>query len=351
MLLLAGPASACRFGIPTARTIGLLRQRLSGQTTCSRAPQRRRQSRSACSFVGHRLRYFVTSTSPAHSSAGGQPTCGAHNVHLHRCIANEDFRPVHGFYLPVSEGDIVVITEKVDDGKVWLRGYLETDSDQRVGRLPADIVSPVPPPESTEPEQLKEPALPQVALGSEATAGAGAEGSVNRLPHEVMAGLPSLHARMRANVNRVDEVVDPKIYKRDNWITDACSLLSQDEAARINIVCNFLFREHGIETAVVILDQAPGGAMNLRPFFTSLFNYWGVGCPAVNNGILVAMVMKHRRVEMVTGDGMRHVLTDSYLKNMQETYMVPMFKQGEFGVGLIKGTGQSITLVIAVWVV
>ena len=91
--------------------------------------------------------------------------------------------------------------------------------------------------------------------------------------------------------------------------------------------------------------------MNLRPFFTSLFNYWGVGCPAVNNGVLVAMVMKHRRVEMVTGDGMRHVLTDSYLKNMQETYMVPMFKQGEFGAGLIKGTGQSITLVIAVWVV
>ena len=40
----------------------------------------------------------------------------------------------------------------------------------------------------------------------------------------------------------------------------------------------------------------------------------------------------------VTGDGMRdRVLTDSWLKRMQERDMVPRFKEKEFALGLVEG--------------
>jgi len=94
-------------------------------------------------------------------------------------------------------------------------------------------------------------------------------------------------------------VADPKTFARTNWISDACKLLSPIQANEINAICHRLFSKYGVEIAVVTVDTAPGGPMNLRPFFTELFNYWGLGDPTVNNGVLVAMIMTHRRIEMV----------------------------------------------------
>ena len=43
-------------------------------------------------------------------------------------------------------------------------------------------------------------------------------------------------------------------------------------------------------------------------------------------------------VHQVTGDGIRdRVLTDSWLKRMQERDMVPRFKKKEFALGLVEG--------------
>ena len=40
---------------------------------------------------------------------------------------------------------------------------------------------------------------------------------------------------------------------------------------------------------------------------------------------------------MITGRGTDQVLPGRWLKKMQETIMVPRFKQGEFGRGLVDG--------------
>eukprot|EP01047_Picozoa_sp_COSAG01_P053921 COSAG01_NODE_5832_length_4006_cov_572.675710_4_plen_182_part_00 len=88
-------------------------------------------------------------TAAAHRSTDLGPEAAGANAGLRRCIVTEDFNPAReGFgwqvqkqLLPVEQGDIVMITAKVDDGSVWLRGYLAADSNQRIGRLPSEIVS------------------------------------------------------------------------------------------------------------------------------------------------------------------------------------------------------------------
>eukprot|EP01050_Picozoa_sp_SAG11_P015110 SAG11_NODE_1927_length_4054_cov_4.221492_2_plen_110_part_00 len=54
-----------------------------------------------------------------------------------------------------------------------------------------------------------------------------------------------------------------------------------------------------------------------RQFCVDLFNLWGVGDRERNTGLLIAMIMKRRRLEIVTGDGLRPVLLDHWIKDMQ----------------------------------
>jgi uncharacterized membrane protein YgcG len=53
-------------------------------------------------------------------------------------------------------------------------------------------------------------------------------------------------------------------------------------------------------------------------FFTQLFNYWGVGDPVRNNGLVVGMVVDKRRLEMVTGTGLQKYWPDEEVKELQE---------------------------------
>jgi hypothetical protein len=162
-----------------------------------------------------------------------------------------------------------------------------------------------------------------------------------------VSSLPSVRTTMKTRAFDVSDVMDPKIYGAGNWVSDACNLFERHEVAEINGVCQRLFEQYGIETAVVTVKWAPGGKMGLRPFFTDLFNFWGIGSPITNNGLLVAMVMEHRRIEMVTGDGLRRVVTDSWLQHMQEGSMVPLFKAGAFGSGLVEGMHSIETHITA----
>lgn len=74
-----------------------------------------------------------------------------------------------------------------------------------------------------------------------------------------------------------------------------------------------------------------------KDFATALFNHWGIGKAEANNGLLVLLVMDQRRLEMETGYGLEPLLPDGWLGTMQSQSMVPLFKQGKFGEGLLAG--------------
>ena len=99
-----------------------------------------------------------------------------------------------------------------------------------------------------------------------------------------------------------------------------------------------LLDKYGVEVAVVTLNDIRAlQPTKFRGSFTQVFNAWGIGHPTVNNGLLVALVLEKRRLEMVTGDGMRKVLTDDTLKALQQREMVPLFRQGQMAQGLTQG--------------
>ncbi|MCB9691241.1 MAG: TPM domain-containing protein [Alphaproteobacteria bacterium] len=131
----------------------------------------------------------------------------------------------------------------------------------------------------------------------------------------------------------VGDVPNPR--RRDAWITDLADVLPPDVEASLDVRLAAIERDLGAEVAVVTVPSADGEVP--KAYATALFNRWGIGKRGANNGLLVLLVMDARRLEMETGYGLEPVLPDSWLGGMQQRLMVPAFKEGRFGDGVVAG--------------
>jgi uncharacterized protein len=77
-----------------------------------------------------------------------------------------------------------------------------------------------------------------------------------------------------------------------------------------------------------------------------LFNHWGVGQKEKNNGVLLAIFIKDRKLRIEVGYGLEETLTNTVCKRIIDADIIPDFKKGDFYNGIKKGL-QSIISVIS----
>lgn len=136
----------------------------------------------------------------------------------------------------------------------------------------------------------------------------------------------------------VDQVPNPQ--RTDGtWVSDTASVISAHEERFLNTTIDDLEAKTGAEIAVVTVNTVD--APTPKDFATELFNHWGIGKAGDDSGLLVLLVLDERRVEMETGYGLEGVLTDGWLKRMQQDEMVPAFKNGWGGSSGGGGAGSS----------
>jgi uncharacterized protein len=135
-----------------------------------------------------------------------------------------------------------------------------------------------------------------------------------------------------SSVVSVADVPNPRAANR--WVTDQANVLDASAEAKIDATAEALNKARGIELAIVTVDDT---AESPKAFATALFNRWGIGSAQTNNGVLVLLVMGKRRLEIETGTGIEAALPPDWLSAMQGREMVPKFKSGDFGGGLVAG--------------
>ncbi|MEL6252702.1 MAG: TPM domain-containing protein, partial [Bacteroidota bacterium] len=131
----------------------------------------------------------------------------------------------------------------------------------------------------------------------------------------------------------IESVPNPK-NGGTGYVSDPDDILSSADELRLNQLIAEMEDSTTAQVAVVIVQSI--GTTNPKFFTTELFNHWGIGQADVDNGLLVFTVMDQRRTEFETGYGLEGVLPDvvCYRIGMQE--LVPEFKLGNYGQGLIK---------------
>lgn len=87
----------------------------------------------------------------------------------------------------------------------------------------------------------------------------------------------------------------------------------------------------GYEMAVVIVGHIAGGgdASSTATFARSVMDSWGVGKPACNNGILLAMAIEDRQMFIATGHGARKYIANDELQHVIDR-LKPLVRQTDY---------------------
>lgn len=141
----------------------------------------------------------------------------------------------------------------------------------------------------------------------------------------------------------------PNVHLRDknNYVSDPAGVLSAEAVAAVNRAAAELERKTGAEMAVVALKNV--GDNDGRAFATDLFQHWGLGKKGKDNGLLVLLITDppERSVIFETGYGLEGILPDVICYRLQQRYMVPDFRKGDFSAGLVKGVEATAAYIAA----
>ena len=158
------------------------------------------------------------------------------------------------------------------------------------------------------------------------------------LQRVLSCGFSTLRPRSAAAVLR------PRPHEGE-WISDAPRLLPFSVQAMLNERMSALDDSGRGQFAIAILDDIAGdggsrligGVDSYGQFTELLFDEWGVGNARTNDGVLMAIFLEGRRMEVRTGKGARPVLPDAWLERMLQRDMVPLFRQGQPEAGIERG--------------
>lgn len=131
-----------------------------------------------------------------------------------------------------------------------------------------------------------------------------------------------------------EQVINPKT-ARNEWVSDMAGVIDAASETAINSLISRLEQQTGAEIAVVTIRQTDGRAP--KEFATELLNRWGIGKKGKDNGALVLLVTETRRIEVETGYAIEGVLSDGKVGEILDAEVIPRFRKGDIGGGLLAG--------------
>lgn len=126
-------------------------------------------------------------------------------------------------------------------------------------------------------------------------------------------------------------------------VNDFAGVLDNDDIRAIDQALIALNEQTGVEgTVVTMTDRARyGGTDGLEAFASRLFNHWGVGDDARNDGFMLLLLVDDRetRIELGTGypKGFDAIATEIVAD------MLPAFRNGDYSAGMRLGTSAVIS--------
>ena len=124
----------------------------------------------------------------------------------------------------------------------------------------------------------------------------------------------------------------------DSFVLDQAQVFVPEQEAEITRIAQGLYDDLGVDLNVVVVASVEEGTT--KELATEIFDTWRIGDPQRNTGLLILVSIEERRMEMETGYGLEYVLSDGWLGAMQQQDMVPSFKEGYYGHGLLLGVEE-----------
>ncbi len=123
-----------------------------------------------------------------------------------------------------------------------------------------------------------------------------------------------------AGAEPIESIPNPRV-RDGTWVTDVARALRADTVAKLNALIGGLERATGAEMAVVVVTSLDG--QSVEEYTVKLFQRWGIGKAAQDNGLLLLWSTSDRRVRLEVGYGLEGTLPDGKAGAILDTYIIP----------------------------
>ncbi len=136
----------------------------------------------------------------------------------------------------------------------------------------------------------------------------------------------------------------PKLQAR---VTDLAGVLTAEQTADLEAKLKALEQSDSTQIAVLIIPSLEGEA--LEDYSVRVATAWRLGQKGRDNGALLLISMKERKVRIEVGYGLEPTLTDAKCFTIIQNEVLPHFRQGQFYQGIEAGINAMIQVVRGVY--
>ena len=121
-------------------------------------------------------------------------------------------------------------------------------------------------------------------------------------------------------------------------VYDYSQLLSPQQAARLEQKLIRYSDSTSTQIVVAIINSTEGEYINYLA--TNWAQEWGVGDAKKDNGVFILLAKNDRKINISTGYGVEHLLTDKMCSRIIQESIIPFFKKNDYYGGLDSGSTQ-----------
>ena len=119
---------------------------------------------------------------------------------------------------------------------------------------------------------------------------------------------------------------------KDFFVNDFAGVISSSDKAKIQKAGEKLYNQCKAQVVVATIETLDGNS--IEDYSLAMARSWKIGDSEKNNGVLLLLAVKERKVRIEVGYGLEGALPDSKTGRLLDLYAIPPFKNNDFSGGL-----------------
>jgi uncharacterized protein len=133
--------------------------------------------------------------------------------------------------------------------------------------------------------------------------------------------------------------------KPEGYVNDFAGVIDDASKQQMDGIIRAVERATGAEISVVVVQSIePYGS--IEEYGVAIASEWGIGKEGKDNGVLLLLSMKERRIRLDVGYGLEGAIPDGLAGQIIDDSVLPSLQAGDYGGGLLKGV-QAVAGIIA----
>jgi uncharacterized protein len=141
----------------------------------------------------------------------------------------------------------------------------------------------------------------------------------------------------------IADAQDAPIPKLDAPVVDTTGTLDATQVATLEAQARALQKRKGSQLQVLMVPTT--APETIEQYTVRAFEQYKLGRKGVDDGVLVVVAKDDRRVRIEPGYGLEGAIPDAIANRVIQEYLVPKFRAGDYGGGLIDGTAALVKII------